>query len=256
MKISWVLLTFNRSDAVAKSVLHNISTKGVKNIDELIWVDNGSFPYEYEKMERAINGYLPVTKKTIIRIPENRGVSRGYNAGVALATGTHFLITGCDRLMPVGWLDRMATGLEIPNVKCVSIYSQPRDHRIEDRFSSPRDEQGWSNAFPFEARLVAREVYEHAGYFREDFGLYGWEDCEWAPRVLRVCKEKGWRTVTDESFVAQHITTENMPDYHAFKKRESDDPTKNRVLNRCSGEQWPYYNPWSVHTDYSNFGKS
>ncbi len=248
-KISWCLLTFNRADDINKSVLHNLNNLGVTKVDELIWVDNGSTPYEYEKIDRILKNYFrgPMAK---VSFPTNRGVSHGYNAAVALATGSHFLITGVDRIMPNRWLDRMQQAfIDDPKVVCNSIYTDPKE-RIPDRFLSARDANGWTDALPFEARLIDRKLYEHAGYLRQDYGLYGHEDCEWGPRVLRVCKEQGWRSVTDEKLVAGHIVTTHLPEYHAFKAKESQDPWKYKLTSICQSNNWPYYNPWAIHTEY------
>jgi hypothetical protein len=41
MKTSWIVLTHNRADKVAKAMQHNVACAGDIH-DELIWVDNGS----------------------------------------------------------------------------------------------------------------------------------------------------------------------------------------------------------------------
>lgn len=242
MKITWVVLTFNRKDVVERSMAYNIRTAG-RIIDELIWVDNGST----EDLAEVMSTWMPdvsVLNKT------NLGVSKGYNRGITLATGSHVLITGCDRLMPWNWLKTLEAYFEtIENTGCVSMYSAPLE-RCKERLRQPTMEPEMVNglpivrAMPFGARMMRRELIKEAGHLLETFGLYGHEDIEAAARYERVCNERGWLYYTIPGMVAQHLGVEDSPEYKAFKKQQSQDPSHERILQESAKAGFPYYNPF------------
>lgn len=247
MKLSLVVLTFNRGETVREVMGHNLKNAGRK-IDELIWVDNGSHDCVGEVMWKLEPDVTVINR-------ENLGVAKGYNRGIVLATGTHIIITGCDRFMPDGWASTFQKYFEsIPQTGLISCYSQPIEkvperirHNIELVNGLPIQK-----AMPMEAKCFPREIIRDAGHLREDFGLYGWEDVEWSHRVERVCAEKGLITYTIPDFISKHQGTEGVSpydgvdnrDYHEFKRRESNDPHKAEMMNRCRMEGWKYYSPY------------
>jgi GT2 family glycosyltransferase len=184
-----------------------------------------------------------------------------------LATGTHIVITGCDRLMPKNWLKRWAQNLEdYKNIGVISCYTKS----IQDVFERCRESKPWKlsaqkmskefiasfthiRAMPLEARIFSRELLLKAGFMREDFGLYGHEDLEWADRVERVTKEFGLMNYILPDMIAEHLGTEGInawdgkdsEDYHAFKQKECKEPFKEELLQRLREENNPYYNPYT-----------
>lgn len=254
MKVSWLLLTYNRAEKVQRAVTHNMRTAGRK-WDELIWVDNGS--------SDGVRSVMSALKPDVSVLHDrNLGVAPGYNRAMVLATGTHLVITGCDMLMPEGWLDTFCRYFEaIPETGVASIYSGPlsdlpeRARKGKGRGDWQREERNglpFIHAMPIGRRMFRRELLRDAGYLREDFGLYGWEDCEWGRRVERVCDEQGLLYYVIPDQIAEHLGTEGIHgydgkderEYHAFKQRESNDPAKQAVLRRCETENYPYWSPY------------
>lgn len=248
MKISLVILTFNRAEIVRQAMSHNFKNAG-RQIDELVWVDNGSTD-NVRKYMKELQPDVSVLHS------ENLGVAKGYNRGYALASGDYVCITGCDRLMPDGWLATYAKYLEaIPNTGIISIFSQPLEKVPERVRGLPYliDGLPMVDCLPFGSRILPRKLLtEKIGFLREDFGLYGWEDVEWGERALKVLKENHLLSYTIPGVFAEHKGNEGIkalngsedPAYHAFKQQEARDPRKIEVLQKARAEGHPYYNPF------------
>jgi glycosyltransferase involved in cell wall biosynthesis len=252
LDVSWALLTFNRSDTVTKCVPLMYSPE----MKEIVWCDNGSFEGEQYEIEVCLKqSPIPVTK---VLNPTNLGVDVGYNRAIALTQHDWIVITGCDRIFPEGWLEKAINVVKAdPSVKVVSIYSQPISklrERIRGDISTIGGERV-QKAMPFGARLFHRELLKKAGYFRQDFGLYGWSDIEFSERQMRVCNENGWNYVAMLDVVAQHLGDEGInahqgndpKEYHEFKQREVRDPAKQAKLKWCRENNYPFYSPYGGH---------
>lgn len=252
MKISWLLLTYNRANSVAKALPHCMLNAG-RQWDEMIWVDNGSAIHDRKAIEIVLSAQAaPLTK---VFLPENLGVAKGYNRAKVLATGTHMVITGCDMLMPDNWLAKMAEGFEkIPKTGIVTIYASPISATPERVRGEAKTENGLriQPAMPMGRKMISRELFKAAGYLREDFGMYGWEDVEWAYRVERVAKEKGLRYYTLPDMTAEHLGTEgnvgydhkDEHEYWRWKKEQVNDPAKQKVMDECRKKNFPFYSPF------------
>lgn len=252
-EVSLVVLTYNRGDVVKQAMEHNIRHAGDK-IDEIIWVDNGSTDNVRDVM-KEFNPDVSVLNKV------NLGVAKGYNRGMALSTKPLIAITGCDRLMPDNWLVRMKQCLEnktcekeIAVASCYSKQIQEVPERLYMHVGVALNSK-YITCLPMEARLMKRMLLKEAGYMREDFGLYGWEDVEFAHRLMRIIKVYGLESVTLNGFVARHLGHEgnsggyraNKADSHEyweFKRRESEDPSKLELLKKCESEGFNFYSPF------------
>lgn len=242
MKISWIILTYNRKEIVYHCIPNNYLTMGPThgsfNIREVIWIENGS--------SDGMKDAFPLAYNIKIDNKENLGVARGYNSGMLLARGSHILITGCDRKFPQNWLAQMIEAFEkIPNLACVSIYSQNQEN-YQDRYLSDTQTINGINfkkSLPFEARLFRRDLLEDVGYFHEGFGLYGWDDVHWGPRFMKICDQKGLLYITLDGLMGTHIgRIEDAQDYKEFKKKESDDPKKQALLKKLFDSGYPKFN--------------
>jgi GT2 family glycosyltransferase len=242
--ISLVVLTYNRARTVERAMTHNLAKAG-HPIDELIWVDNGSRDGVREVMQQ-FKPDVTVLHKT------NLGVAKGYNHGFVLATHNWIALTGCDMLMPENWLFKMVHYTNvIPETDVVCMYSGPFSWMTE-RLRGPMQERGglqYQPAMPLGRRLMRREVLKKAGYFREDFGLYGWEDVEWADR----CLHRGLFCYVIPGEIAEHLSTEGVAmeeghdpkEYFDFKKREALlTPEKRAVMDKCRAGGFPFYSPY------------
>jgi GT2 family glycosyltransferase len=239
MRVSLVMLTYNRLEFLQRTMAHNMANAGYP-LHELVWVDNGSS----DGVHQVMSTYKPdvsILHKT------NLGVSRGYNRGFALATGDYVLITDDDMLMPDNWLATFVSYLiAIPHtgVACMFRHELKRQQRRLESFNGVFYHPGT----PWGTRIVRRDLLvQKIGYLREDFGLYGWEDVEWGQRALRVCRELGLLTYHIPGQYSEHLGTlgRDSAEYRAFKDQQGDDPRKQEVLERSKAQDYPYFNPYA-----------
>jgi GT2 family glycosyltransferase len=251
MKISLVVLTHNRARMVDLALTHSLSNAGRK-VDELVWVDNGSTDGEREGVRGVMRAFMPAVS---ILHRENLGVAKGYNRGMAMTTGDYVAIIGCDMLMPEGWLETWERYLRaIPETGVACIYSKPFKACPERLMGPPETVNGLPTqmALPIDRRIFPRATLRQVGYFREDMGLYGWEDVEWGHRAFIRCTNLGRRCYAIPDLVAEHLGTEGISAYdgkddaayHAMKAAAVRDPEALRVMENARISGYPYVNPF------------
>lgn len=255
MKVSWLILTYNRSNSVLKAIPHCMANAGYP-WDEIIWVDNGSEYSEYRAMESFFDNKCDPAVITKVSIPKNLGVAKGYNTCMALARGTHMVITGCDMLMPDLWMAKMANCFErIDNTGIVTIYASPLSV-VPERIRGPeRVENGIRirPAMPIGRRMLPVALQRKIGYFHEGFGMYGWDDVAWGNRAEIVCAQQGLSFYSLPELVAEHLGTEgnigydhkDEHEYWKWKKEQVADPAKQALLSKLRKEGWPGFNPYA-----------
>lgn len=239
VKISLIILTFNRMETAIRSLAHNLHSAG-GTISELIHVDNGSNPDDAVRFSRIFKPDVQILNK------QNLGVAKGYNRGLLLATGEYVVILGCDRLMPENWLRTFLDAFNrVPQTGVVSLYSNPHAERFrgdEKLINGLRIQP----AFAAEARMHSREFLIEAGLFREDFGLYGFEDVEWCERAERTALKLGKINYVIPSMPhATHLGyTVDSQEYLDFKKEENDQTWKPGYCRFLWQLGSPYYQPY------------
>lgn len=250
--VSLVILTWNRWNSVYTSLSQNIASAGFP-IREIVHVDNGSEHGFVDRFKAAFDPAVQVVHA------ENQGVAKGYNRGLALATSSHVVITGCDRIMPANWLKAWAECFEdYKNTGVIACYSQYEQGNHESsRFRGSKwahganARRGIRGALPVEARIHSKDFLFKAGFFREDFGLYGYEDAEWADRADRVARENGLINYVVEHQFAKHLDCHDFEpkvgalDYQTFKKTDHTDPRKRALYLKCKATNSPHYNPYA-----------
>lgn len=255
MKISWVILTWNRVSVVQRAMAHNMRCAG-RQWDELVWVDNGSS----DGVDRWAERLKP---DKLIRHEKNLGVAKGYNAAMHAATGDLVVITGCDMLMPNNWLAIFEEYFEkIPETGVACMYGGPLAW-VPERARGGKGPGDWQHetvnglplikAMPIGRRAFRKEMLEkHFGYFHEGFGFYGHEDLHWGHRAEKVCDEMGLRYYVIPDKICNHLGSEGIhpfngmdgKEYWEFKQRECRDPKKDELLHKLNAEGWPYFNPY------------
>ena len=241
MKVSWVLLTWNRRETVQESIRHNFLNAGAE-IDEVVYVDNGSTDWT----PIMVQGELK--PETQVLHNKNQGAAKGYNRAMSLATGDIIVITGCDMLMPDNWLRIFKEYLTaIPNTGAASMYQTHHDN-VPERL---KGEQTTLNglpivpAMPMGRKAFSRDFLRKVGYLREDFNLYGWEDVEWGHRCERVAKENGLINYVIPNKICRHLGKEqDTEEYKKWKQEQASDPRVLDLMKWCHDNNFPYYNPY------------
>lgn len=252
IKPSLVILTWNRKPSVEKSLSANIENAGYP-LHEIVHVDNGSLPGFTEWFRDTFKPSVQIAHK------ENTGVAVGYNRGLALTSGTHVIITGCDRVMPKDWLSTFVAAFEnIKETAVVSCYTSEqigRHHKEHGQTQGPETRSGIyiQRSIPVEARMHSKEFLFKAGFFREDFGLYGYEDSEWSDRACRVAAKEGKICYHLPLLgYAEHISDQDFPNevtggkpYYKYKSEIHQNPKLAKLFSWCHKNDSPHYNPYT-----------
>jgi len=251
--VSLMLLTWNRASVLEKAMKHSLNNAGHK-WDELIWVDNGS-----EQFVEMVHIMAPYEPTASCFFKKNTGMQRGYNTGMSLCRSKWMILLGCDCLYPDNWLKTFMTYVEtIPNTGMASMYSVPIEG-VQERYRKSREIEIVNGlpilrAMPMETPCFRRDLFAKVGYWREDFGMYGWGDVEWTLRCERVLTELGLQYYVIPNQIYQHLgsegATEFKPDngdtreYWEWKKQESNRPENHDIMEKCRQENYPFYSPF------------
>ncbi len=101
--VSVVILNYNTAKLAIECVKSIFRTTTVKDI-EVIVLDNGSAPGEYERLEKALGG---MKKVVLWRSGKNLGFAGGNNYGVERARGKYVVLLNSDTLVEKGWLEKL-----------------------------------------------------------------------------------------------------------------------------------------------------
>ncbi len=244
MKVSLVILTWNRWPSLEKSLRANIASAGYP-LHEIVHVDNGSEPGFNECFRHEFKPSVQVLHA------ENQGVATGYNRGLALATGSHVVITGCDRVMPYDWLNTFVSCFQdIPETGVVSCYSGAYPERIRGSVLKVNGLE-IQRAIPVEARMHSKDFLFGTGFWREEF-FYGYEDSEWADRAERYAAANGMLNyVVPGMGLASHLSETDFTSlvggltYRQFKDKHHGDPRARELWLKCNRFGSPHYNPYA-----------
>lgn len=253
--VSLAMVTWNRASVLKKAMHHSLNNTGRK-WDELIWVDNGS--NQFEEMQKIMEPYSPTVT---CRFKENRGMHVGYNTAFSLCRSDYILIYPPDCLYPDGWLDLMVEYIEtLPTTDIVAMYSVPMD-TVPERYRGSKTIETINGlpvirAMPMETHIFKRRLLSQIGYWREDFGLYGWGDVEWTLRAERYLNEKKINYYVIPNITYDHLGSEgatefkdglkegDTKEYWEWKKHQSALAGNHAVMDKCRKENYPYYSPF------------
>jgi GT2 family glycosyltransferase len=238
LTVSLIILTVGRKAIVNESLHANLKSANYP-ITELIHVDNGSGPEFTDWFKKEFNPDIQIIHKT------NQGVAKGYNRGMLLASSSHLVITGCDRIMPQGWLKAWVDALQaIPYTGAISCYSNVQNN-YDERYGGPVENINGINirkAMVCAARICSKDFVFKTGFLREDFGLYGYEDCEFVDRCQRVANENGLiNYILPDLGFSVHLPGDGNSEYEKFKKNQLTE-NKARLAKKCFELGSPYYN--------------
>ncbi len=212
IKVSIVMLTFNQKE-YTEQCINSIWANSEKGSFELIIVDNASRDGTQE--------WLAKEKKAgrideLVLNSENRGVSAGWNQGIAIAKGGYVLIFNNDTIVPKNWLRNMLRcaesaddiGMVGPMSNSISGLQLEKDssytsvhefHEFAAKYMRERDGHWWElfRIVGF-CMLIKKSVIDKIGVFDERFGKGNFEDDDYCIRVRRA----GYRImVAGDSFI-------------------------------------------------------
>ncbi len=235
MKISLVLLTFNRVEMVKECVLKNIKNAGCK-IYEIICVDNGSTDgVVVYLMGELYERYSGDIKLKFVQFENNMGVARGYNTGYALSEGDIIARPGTDMLMPKNWLKDMVETLEdIENSGIVAVWHVEPEDVIERIRAGAYTTKRQHEVFP--AKSLGSQVFWskvlRQGYILESGLLYDSADVRWEETVHE--KYENVVLVDWKPFHIGDSDPERYPEYRKFKDEQVE---KEKELAKREAEE-------------------
>lgn len=202
MKISVVILTCNQS-ALTMRCLSSLALMSAPGADsEVILVDNGSTDGTSDEVARQFPGVR------IIRLPENVGVARGRNAGLAAAHGEHLMILDNDTIASPDTIAALSAYLDTHSgVGLVAPLLRNPEGRVQASFKSypglgvklrnvmrSKEVTSFATDIPaddFEpfyvigaAQMFTREVYEEVGGLDPTI-FFGPEDADFCMAVRK-----------------------------------------------------------------------
>lgn len=245
MKLSTFIVTCNRREQIKKALDQNLVNNDLKPLwDELVWVDNGST----EAIHWLAEGYDP---DAFLQLKENLGVSKGYNRAKALCTGDWILDLGDRNILPPGCFNALVKVAETDEVDAICAYDCAWNAAPERSLPGEVRSIGGISCAPaiaFSVILFRRSLLSTVGYYREDLGMYGWNDVEWASRM----KIRNLRTFVLTDFLVERVPDpENyrMPGatmtYREWRDQQVANPATKAVLDACHAAGYPYYNPFA-----------
>ncbi len=242
MTISLIMVTFNRVDQVKKCFLGNTAKAGDK-WDELIWVDNGS-------TDGMVDFATSIKPNVTLFNDENLGVSKGYNSALRFCTSDWICIMGDRNVLPNRWLAMFQDIIKTGEVDSVCMYEYTGRLASQDRLFGKVQIIGGIRLIPAlqnGSMIFRRSLLDTVGYWREDMGMYGWNDIEWGRRMAHR-KIRG--------FVFADLGSEHSPDdpskpyfvngipYRQWVNSHRDNPETQMKLQWCEANGYPYFNPY------------
>lgn len=184
-KYSVIVLIYHRTQELVDMTRDCIaSVKNSSEDYELIIVDNGStvrYPWEKEC-------------DTYIRFNENKGISRGWNAGLRNARGKYMVIIGDDVIVHKGWLEKLQEAMDQPQAGVANVHVQhlPHGEGIKEHYK-------WFSGACF---MMTQKTIDRVGYFAEEvYFPCNFEDHDYWTRVLR----RGLKLYVNFTFTVQHL---------------------------------------------------
>jgi GT2 family glycosyltransferase len=234
--LSCVILTMGDRPAEVNRAIDSVLAQRGPAV-ELVVVGNGT----------DVTG-LPAAVRTV-RLPENRGVTGGRNAGVQACTGDVVLFLDDDGWYPDSDLAaHVAAKFVDPALAVLSMRVADPDGGPGARWHVPRlragdpERSSVVTTFLGGASAIRRSAYLEAGGYPDTF-FYGHEETDLAWRLL----DRGYRLEYDGTARMYHHTMPNAR-YDTFRRRDG----RNRVLLARRNLPWPlavaYLGDWMALT--------
>jgi GT2 family glycosyltransferase len=200
MKISAVISTWNRRDAVALNV--EALKAGTRPPDEIVVVDNASTDGTVEMLQRDHPDVVVAQTAN-----DRYGACETFNIGFKLTRGDLIAIMDDDVAATPRWLELLEARLESEPATTAMISSRIIEPGMPEAYQAAEVARGayYASTFRGCGTLARRDVIERAGWYDERFFIYG-NERDLSARVLGL----GYRILQDPDPVIHHATPFGM----------------------------------------------
>lgn len=169
-KYSVIVLIYHRSQDLVGMTLNclgSVFNAIDRNETEIILVDNGSTVRH--KWEDIVDTY--------IRFNENKGISRGWNAGLRLSRGKYKVILGDDVVVRPNFLQALQKAMDMPECGVANIHVEhlPADIGCKEHYR-------WFSGACF---MLTQNTIDKVGYFDESIFPCNTEDWDYWLRTYQ-----------------------------------------------------------------------
>lgn len=200
MKISAVISTWNRRDAVAANVAALKS--GTRPPDEIVVVDNASTDDTVAMLQREHPDVV------VAQTAHDRyGACETFNIGFKLTRGDLIAIMDDDVVATPRWLELLEARMVSEPESTAMISSRIIEPGMPEAYQQAEVARGayYASTFRGCGTLARRDVIERAGWYDERFFIYG-NERDLSARVLGL----GYRILQDPEPVIHHATPFGM----------------------------------------------
>jgi GT2 family glycosyltransferase len=200
MKITSVISTWNRSEAVAANVAALLG--GTRPPDQIVVVDNASSDDTVARLRREFPSV------DVARMPHDRmGACETFNIGFKLARGELIAIMDDDTVATSCWLEQLEARLMAEPDSTAMVSSRVIEPGMPEAYQAAEVARGsyYASTFRGCGTLARRDVMLRAGWYDERFFIYG-NERDLAARVLGL----GYRILQDPEPVIHHATPFGM----------------------------------------------
>ncbi len=200
MKITAVISTWNRRDAVAENVA--ALKAGTRPPDEIVVVDNASTDGTVEMLERDHPDVV------VAEMPHDRcGACETFNIGFKLASGDAIAIMDDDVVATTRWLELLEARMLAEPPTTAMVSSRIIEPGMPQAYQDAEVARGpyYASTFRGCGTLARRDVLARAGWYDERFFIYG-NERDLSARVLGL----GYRILQDPEPVIHHGTPFGM----------------------------------------------
>ncbi len=200
MKISAVISTWNRCDAVAANVA--ALKGGTRPPDEIVVVDNASTDDTVAMLSRE---HPDVVVAQVAH--DGYGACETFNIGFKLTRGEAVAIMDDDVVATPRWLELLESRMLAEPETTAMVSSRIIEPGMPEAYQRAEVERGayYASTFRGCGTLARRDVIERAGWYDERFFIYG-NERDLSARVLGL----GYRILQDPEPVIHHATPFGM----------------------------------------------
>ena len=217
MKISVIIPTYNRKDALIKT-LESLSSQSYKDF-EVIVIDDGSADGTGEIVKK-----LNLSFKIQYIFQENKGPASARNLGIKRAKGEIIFFTGDDIILSKDLLKEHIKTYQTdskklavlgytqwaPNIKMTPFRKYIADYHFAYPSIDNKQDVNWG-CFYTSNISIQRRFLEEVGLFDEEFPYAAYEDTELAYRL----SQQGMKIIFNKKAIAYH---NHLIDFKSYQK--------------------------------------